>query len=247
MSNKLSSSEKYLWHYIDNHMDIIPNISIVKLSELSSVSTSTIVRAMKKKGYTGYTDFKQTILKENNSIKKFPNFKNMSQEIQDVALKNQYEVTNTIQKINMSDIEDAVQKIYSSKKVYIFARGFSEMVAREMQVKFQLLYKNFEFHNDPNIITTITNRINKNDTIIYISLNGNTKELVESAQIAHQKNIFTIVITTNDNGDILKYSDLAIVGFKQDKSYFPAFEVHSRLPLEVIGRILLDSYAIKIR
>ena len=58
MKNKLSSSEKYLWEYIQNNLDDIPNLSIVKLSEDANVSTATIVRTTKKMGYSGYTDFR---------------------------------------------------------------------------------------------------------------------------------------------------------------------------------------------
>ena len=54
----LSESERHLLEYIVKHIDAIPNMSIVKLSEEASVSTATIVRLMKKIGYDGFTSFK---------------------------------------------------------------------------------------------------------------------------------------------------------------------------------------------
>lgn len=49
MDSRLSETEKYLWKFITKNINKIPNLSIVKLSELANVSTSTIVRTMKKK------------------------------------------------------------------------------------------------------------------------------------------------------------------------------------------------------
>ena len=65
------------------------------------------------------------------------------------------------------------QKNYNCKKVYIFAQGFSEMIAREMQIKLELLDKNVEFHDDPNVIIPISNYIKRSNLIIF-SLNGET-------------------------------------------------------------------------
>lgn len=49
MEKKLSNAEEYLWSFIQNHIDEISELSIVKLSEYANVSTATIVRTMKKK------------------------------------------------------------------------------------------------------------------------------------------------------------------------------------------------------
>lgn len=246
MKKKLSNSETYLWNYVEQHRQEIPNLSIIQLSEKANVSTATIVRAMQKQGYSGYTNFRQIVIQENNDLNHFPNFKDMSQKIKNVVLKNQDEVLKTIQKINVGDIEDAIQKIKVAKKVYLFAQGFSEMTAREMQIKLQLLDKTVEFHSDPNIIIPISKRIKQEDLIIFVSLNGETESLLKSGQTALKRHVSTITITTNAQGSLMKYSEIAIVGYKQKSSFFPEFEVHSRLPLEVISRILLDAYAIRL-
>ena len=69
MEQKLSESEQYLWHFIETHILEIPDYSIVKLSERANVSTATIVRTMKKKGYEGFTSFKHHLKdKENQNI-----------------------------------------------------------------------------------------------------------------------------------------------------------------------------------
>lgn len=38
-----------------------------------------------------------------------------------------------------------------------------------------------------------------------------------------------------------------LFGFKSELSYFPDFEVHSRLPLAILSRIVLDAYAASLK
>lgn len=245
MKNKLSSSEKYLWEYIQNNLDDIPNLSIVKLSEDANVSTATIVRTTKKMGYSGYTDFRQQLTIKRKDTQQYKNLEKVDHDIKQAILKNKYEVDNTLKMLNVGSIEDAIQKIKKSSDIYIFARGFSEFIAQELLVKLQLLGKNCVLSTDPNIIVTMSKRIRREDLVIFITLNGETKELVAGAKNAFDNGVSTLTITTNEESSIIKYSEMVLLGFKSQTSYFPDYEVRSRLPLQVISRILLDSYVIR--
>lgn len=245
MTSKLSSSEKFLWNYIQENLTDIPDLSIIKLSEDANVSTATIVRTMKKKGYSGYTDFRQQLTANTKTNFKYKNLDKVDHDIKQAIFKNKYEVDNTLSMLNVGSIEDAVQKIKKSADIYIFARGFSEFIAQEMLVKLQLLGKNCIMSSDPNIIVTMSKRIKREDLVIIITLNGETKELVTGAKNAFENGVSTLTITTNEESSISKYSEMTLLGFKSQTSYFPDYEVRSRLPLQVISRILLDSYVIR--
>ena len=52
--------------------------------------------------------------------------------------KNEQEVMRTISRINIQKLEEAIRIITASRRLILFARGFSEMVAQEMMIKFQL-------------------------------------------------------------------------------------------------------------
>lgn len=244
---KLSHSEQHLTTYIEKNLERIPEMSIVKLSEDANVSTATIVRTMKKMGYEGFTSFKHHLREVEANNPRFAIVEQVDKEIKQAILKNEQEVTRTIQMLNSGTIEDAIQKIKSADRIYIFARGFSELIAKEMMVKFQLMNKYCEMHDDPNIIRPISRRLSKRDIVIFISLNSETIELVEAAENCAHDEISTITITANSNGPLAKLSDILFVGFKSPISYFPDYEVRSRLPLQVITRILLDAYAVRDR
>lgn len=243
----LSDSEKFLLRYVQDHLSDMPKISIVRLSENANVSTATIVRTMKKLGYEGFTSFKIRLKDEHRLAPEFSVIEKVDNKIKEAILKNEQEVTKTIQMLDRGTIEDVLQKIIYSRKIVLFARGFSELIAKEMAVKFQLTGKYCEMHDDPNIIKTISKRIEKQDVVIFISLNGYTNELVEAAENCKANGISTITLTANRESPLYALSELALVGYKSKVSYFPDYEVRSRLPLQVMARIILDAYAIRTR
>lgn len=245
--DKLSDSDKYLTDYIEKHYLESLDISIVKLSDNANVSTSTIVRCMKKLGYNGFTDFKYQMVAEDSNKFSEPlkHFEHMDSQIQTAIVKNQEEVDKTVRYLNYTIIEDAISAIKYSKKINILARGFSEHISNEMTIKLQLLNKHAEEHNDPNIIKIKSKSFDEDDLVIFVSLNGETDELIQAAEICKQNNVKTICLTTNKNSRLYNLCDINLLGFKSDKTFIPDYEVRSRLPLQVLARVLLDAYVIR--
>ena len=246
----LTNTEKYLLAYIEEHIEEMPSISIIKLSERANVSTASIVRTMRKLGYDGFTSFKHDLKKQyrfaNENLSTFKSLEVVDQKIQAVVVKNEQEVRRTIEQLDSRAIEDAVQAIFGAQRVYLFSRGLSEMIASEMEIKFHLLERTCEQYVDPNIIKTISHRLNAQDVAIIVSLNGHTEELVEAAKVCQQNEVPIILVTANGASPLAKLSDITFVGYKSESSYFPDYEVRSRLPLQVLSRILLDAYAIRV-
>jgi DNA-binding MurR/RpiR family transcriptional regulator len=242
----LSESERYLLEHIFKRIEEIPNMSIVKLSEAANVSTATIVRLMKKIGHDGYTSFKYAIKDHLTSQQDIKALDEIDDRIKHAIQKNEFEVMNTINMLNRGTIEDAIQKLHNAEKIYVFARGFSEMIAKEVTVKLQLLGKNCEMHNDPNIIRVISRKLKPKELALIISLNGETKELVEACKNFKINQISTITITAGVDSSLAKLSEITLLGYKGAQSFFPDYEVRSRLPLQVISRIILDAYVIRM-
>ena len=61
VNQKLSSAEAYTWQVIQEHYDEIPQLSITDLAELAHCSLSTINRTVRKKGFSGYAEFRYSI------------------------------------------------------------------------------------------------------------------------------------------------------------------------------------------
>ncbi|WP_258008049.1 SIS domain-containing protein, partial [Tetragenococcus halophilus] len=85
----------------------------------------------------------------------------------------------------------------------------------------------------------------RDDVVIFISLNGETKELVTAAKNCYQLEIGTILLTASRHSSLINFVEIPFVGFKSEGSFFPDYEVRSRLPLTILARVLLDSYALR--
>ncbi|MDK6804728.1 MurR/RpiR family transcriptional regulator [Aerococcus sp. UMB7834] len=244
--DKLSQAERFCWKFIQDNFAKIPDLTITELSELANVSTATIVRTVQKQGYTGYTSFKQSISNQSHIMKPFSHLEGEPALVKEAVLKNYWEVTHTINQLNVKDALKAAEAIAKADKIYIFARGLSELLAEEVSIKLALLGKTCKKYTDPNLIRGIAQRARPEDAVLFLTLNGETKELVEAAKISKDLKSTNIVITTNRDSSIMQYRDIALIGFKSRNSFLPDYEVHSRLPLSILCRILVDILAIKI-
>ena len=243
---KFSASEQYVVDLINKQKKQIMQMSIVEFAEFANVSTATIVRTMKKLGYTGYTDFRHSI-SATPAHDEPAVLREADANIGAVIKANLYEVEETINQLEIGTIEDSIQQIAGARIIYIFGRGLSEMIADEMSLKLQLTGKYTQVLHDPNIIRTLAKRVKPDACALFISLNGETPELVEAAHSLRKNGVPIITITTNADAPLSKITDILLVGHKSEESYFPDYEVHSRLPVQVIGRILLDAYVVRLR
>lgn len=239
---QFTESEAYLINYIENNSQLVANMSITELSELANVSTATIVRAVKKLGFKGFTEYKLSLQSHLKDSTYYSLLKD-GEEIKSIIHKNQQEILNTIQNLDIQVIDDVLQHIEHAHNIYIFARGLSEHIAEEMEMKLHLLNKRCELYTDPNIIRLISKRPTQEDISCIISLNGETQELIDATKILQEKEVTTILITANKSSRLAKLCDITLFGYKSTMSYFPEYEVRSRLPLYMITRIILDALA----
>ena len=246
-ATKLTDTEEYLWSYITKNTAAIANYSISELSEAVNVSNATITRTLQKKGYSGFSDFKHSIATQKKDQLNILDSKKMAMDTKHSIVKNYQEVVRTLNMLDVDALEEAIPQLTEAKRIIIFARGFSEMLGNEMLVKFQLLHKYCEMHTDPNIIVPVSKQLSPDDFVLFISLNGETAALVTAAKNCQNNNIPNLLITANKSGSLAKLTRLKLYGFKTELSYFPDFEVHSRLPLYILGRVLLDTFSASLQ
>lgn len=246
MKKSLSPSELFLWEYVRGHLHDIPKLPISLLADRAMVSKATVIRTFQKKGFKGYSDFKFYLENTKNTRIDETVLADVGEDIKRIILKNEQEVIRTLNELDVAAIEKSAILIKSCHRVIIFARGPSEMTAYEMQTKLMLLDKDVMVFTDPNIIRPISQRKMSNTVVVILSLHGETAELVAASQTLMAQDVPVIIVTANAHSRLAKYATLVLVGFKSIVSQFPEFEVRSRLPLEVITRVLMDVVAIRI-
>ncbi|MQW22529.1 MULTISPECIES: MurR/RpiR family transcriptional regulator [unclassified Lactococcus] len=236
----LSSAESYTWKMIQDNYENIPQLSISALADLAHVSISTVNRTVKKKGFAGYSDFRYSV-KENRTSHR----RGFSKEVLEAISKNEEELLKTINGILPESIEEAVQAIEDSTNIIIFARGLSINAAQEMKQKLQLWHKNVILYDDARSMHYFAKFATKETLLVVISLFGETEEIIDATRIAKTNGAKILVLTATQNSTVTRLADISLVGYKShlEVNYFE-LDVHSRLPLYILVRVLFDSYSI---
>lgn len=238
---KLSGAELYCWNYIQDNLSKIPSFSISKISENAHVSLSTVNRTLKKMGYDGYKEFKETVRQTKKERKK----NGFSKEVNQAIQKNEVEITRTINQLSAEDIEEAIKLIDHHSHILIFSAGLSSNVAREMMNKLQIFGKDCVSHDDFDYMKFYANRITKGTLVVAISVSGETEEIASALRIAKSHHAKVISLTASATSTIASLGDIRISAYKSKvKEINFGLDVSSRIPLQVVNRILLDAFAI---
>lgn len=233
---KLTNTEKQVINYINTNSQKLLNMSIVDVAEETFTSPATVSRTIKKCGVGGFVELRYIMSKksdENSSLG----------QINEILEKSLSEVTNTIEQVSVSDVLKTVGIIKKSKRIYVISRGLTELVAKEFTLKLQLLGFNVFEISDPNIMKNQTRDMKKEEVLFIFSLNGNTQELLESAENAVSLGNAVITCCCGDKTLLKALSTVYLKGYKHYNHSIKKFEVTSRLPLNVISRILIDYLA----
>ncbi|MFC4651871.1 MurR/RpiR family transcriptional regulator [Lactococcus nasutitermitis] len=240
VKRSLSEAESYTWRIIQEHYEEIPKTSISELAEIAHVSISTINRTVQKKGFKGYAEFRFSI-KE----KSIPKIKGFSKEVLAAISKNEEELIKTINSISVESVEAAVEAIEQASEILIFARGLSTNVAIEMMKKLQLYHKLGVIHDDAGSMAYYAKHVTSNSLIIVTSLSGERDEINIPLNDAKTQGATILALTVSENSTLTRLADISLVGYKSpyEVHYFD-LDVHSRLPLHILVRVLFDAYSI---
>ncbi len=234
---RLTATEKQVVNYINMNADKIANMSIVDLAEGTFSSPATVSRTIKKCGIGGFAELRYILSKKNNEV-------SGSGQVNEILEKSLREATNTVEQLTIDNILNAIELIQKAKRIYILARGLTELVAQEFSFKLQLLGYNAFQISDPNVMEKITCDVKKNELLVIFSLYGKTAELINSAENAVSMGAKVISCCCTDDTPLRSLSTVYLKGYKSNYVSIKKFEVTSRMPLNVISRILIDYLAL---
>lgn len=228
----LTKTEYEIVKFINNNQEKLHELSIVDIAFETFSSPATVSRAIRKCGINGFNELRHKLTSQNKN--------NEIHNVGEIINKSLIEARHSIENLSLSNVLKIIDKIKKSSRIYVLSRGLSEYVAEEFTLKLQLLNCNVVSLKDPNIMKIKTKNMKKDEMAFIFSLNGETKELVESAKNAKQCGACVVTCCCNSLSSILQYTDLSLIGYKHSHIAIKEFEVSSRLPLYIISRIIID-------
>lgn len=191
-SSKLSDTEKIILDNMENEINNIPNLTIIKLANKTFTSTTSLHRLITKLGFDGYSAFKYTIedyLNDNRS----KNFINIEEN---TYLKNSLSDLKITYKLNKSKFNHVVQDIVSHKDLYCFGTGWKQKQAVDNFAN-DLLYYGHSLKTLRNIddLRIASRTLNKDSLVFIVSLSGNLSGYKEIIDLIVENNVTLIAVT----------------------------------------------------
>lgn len=236
VEEKLTMSEKIIVEFINENESKMTNMSIVDIADLTFTSPATVSRTIRKVGMNGFTELRYRLLNQNKHDTETLAYQGVNRILE----KSLIEVSRTIENISLRDIIEIVKAIDTAKRIYLFARGLSELVAQEFDAKIKLMGYNSFLISDPNIMVKFAKNIKPDELVIAFSLRGETDSIVDAVRNAKNNGVRVIGCCCEKNSTLNSLADIVIVGEKHRDISIKEFEVTSRIPLQVISRVIID-------
>ncbi|WP_227939531.1 MurR/RpiR family transcriptional regulator [Alkalihalobacillus deserti] len=199
-------------------------LSMNELSLLSNVSEPSIVRLYRKLGYTSYQELKVTLAQElaNQPSNQATNETVIKEDdLSDTVftkIGDQFTaaMSMTKEKINVEQMEKAVQLITKAERIFFFGQGLSGTIAEDGAHKFMRLGGTVLAVKDPHYQAIYTGQMTEDDVVIAISHSGETVNIIEVVHMAQSNDATVIMITSNEHTTLAKMADILLLTQAQE-------------------------------
>lgn len=234
----LNNNEKELYNFIIHNMEDVKKATIRELAAKCYVSPTTIIRFLRKIGFSGYSDF-IAILKytDVDLVENHNPFVVSQDKYQIEYLKNIYESVRVLDK---QKVERIMQLLEGKPRIVVMARGLNKSVGHYFEYLFSGLGFEVIFPEDHYFRKMLLNGIRNTDLVFFFSYGGEDMELIEDLEHMNVKSKATIIsITSANNNSVQNLSDINLYVFA-DYIQYRSVDMTSRISM--IGIIELIAY-----
>lgn len=214
-----TKTEKIIGDHILKLKEKIISYSTFDLAKELGVSQSAIMKFVKKTSGVGFTEFKILLSKEYENQKK----QNILLKHDSISLTDSLEVisktiisesvfslTNTIAQLDMEDMENCIDIINNSKRVFLIGMGSSALPASDLASKLIKVGITAIWSQDIDSIEAAAFSATEEDTFLIFSYRGKTKKTLEISEIAKSNKAKIIVVTKNTMSEQSAIADKVI-------------------------------------
>lgn len=214
-----TKTEKIIGDHILKLKEKIISYSTFDLAKELGVSQSAIMKFVKKTSGVGFTEFKILLSKEYENQKK----QNILLKHDSISLTDSLEVisktiisesvfslTNTIAQLDMEDMENCIDIINNSKRVFLIGMGSSALPASDLASKLIKVGITAIWSQDIDSIEAAAFSATEEDTFLIFSYRGKSKKTLEISEIAKSNKAKIIVVTKNTMSEQSAIADKVI-------------------------------------
>lgn len=230
--DQLSESEKYVLYFLDNHIDDIHALTLVKLADLTRVSTTTVIRMTHKLGLEGFSDLKYRLKQLNQS-----NTVISSSFIQSFIPS----LSITLERIEPVRLKRMGNIIRQAPSIFIVSVGLTKTVGEYASQRLIQANKPAMHAYESHLIDLLPNLIKLHDVVIFISMSGETQTLIQAIQKLRFTGVQLFALTNAADSTLSQLAHFNL------SSAFPTesrsgYDITPRSPLFVLTDVLIEEY-----
>lgn len=204
----LTKSEKKIADYILTSGEKIVHSTMSDIREATNVGDGTIIRFCQKIGFSGFSDLKIAIAKEDFSKQQQVSQESDLFDKRTTTINNALRTTN--QRLDNEKLQRAVQLITEANQIYIFGVGSSGNTGNDLEAMLLRVGVQSRSVVDPHFQAQVASLLTEKDLVIGLSLSGRTKDTYDSLNIAKKNQAKIIAITNYQLSPIAQLADVVL-------------------------------------
>ncbi|HHX79212.1 MAG TPA: MurR/RpiR family transcriptional regulator [Acholeplasmataceae bacterium] len=217
--DNLSVAEQSVLDYLIENKSTLKEFTVEGIAKAAYTSPASVVRMCKKLGYDGFKDFKVDFILANSKIE-IPDVKEytdviLSKDVKEfngkIAIENNVRaLEDTLRLFSEEKLKEAAKTIMSARKILLFGKGSSYLVAKDLQMKLRRIDKFCIAQEDSHDQLTDATFIDHRDVVILVSNSGTTSEIVRAAIVAKENKATIIGVVKAGKSLLADISDIVL-------------------------------------
>lgn len=212
----LTKTEKKIADVIRKDPEAVVYVTLTDLAELAGVGETSVLRLCRKIGFKGYQEFKLALAQDlvvpvRNVHSQIDESDNLQEIAAKITAENTRSIENTLNLLDMEQMERAIEAIGNARKLYFFGVGSSANTAMDGKYRFMRLGFDTEVVTDPHIMAMNSTLMKEGDVLFAVSTSGSTKDIVDAVRIAKERSIFFICLTSHLRSPLTQHADVVLL------------------------------------
>ena len=217
-----TTTEKRIADYLQANFEAAVYMTIEELAKATYTSHSAIIRLCKKLGFTGFKEFRLELGREvHQLLAQFDqtidaNFPFSKQDDGATIAKKMAELSIQAVKKAQLQIEDQpldtiAEKLTQAKRIFVFAKGDSQITARKFQNKLVKLNKFLILAEEYSDSSWNAANLTKEDCAVFISYSGRIHHYEKIMSYLKHVGTPTLLLTGNEHSEMAKKASMCLV------------------------------------
>lgn len=217
---QFSKGQHKIASYLIEHAEEISEDSSKQLAKKIGVSQSSIIKFIQRLNFSGFTQFKLTLMSEITKKKMNQNMANLhnlihrddSLEIiaQKLKQEKQQSLIKTTDNLCFVTVKKVIEQLLRARRIQLFGIGNSGLVVKDLAYKLQKLGLLAMSETDAHIQLAMTQSLTEKDIMLIISFSGKRKEIILAAEEAKKRGACLIALTSLQQSKLRSLSDFTL-------------------------------------